>query len=237
MLQTHARLLEIFRNQNIKLVCVDADDTLWYDSRYFRRVENLLASLCEDVGIQPTELRQRLDQQRKNFSPGEHGFAMSVREFVKALEWNDDKIAVIEIELERFLSHGVELLVGAEETMRLLDLYRRVLLTKGKETEQQRKFLSSGLNQVFDQVVILNRKGAQELSDVLAQLGYTGEQTIIIGNSIQHDIIPAAANNASAIYLNHSENTHGRNGVLPTCAVEVHDWCQIEAAVIQSKHS
>jgi hypothetical protein len=58
---------------------------------------------------------------------------------------------------------------------------------------------------------------------------------VIIGNSIQHDIIPATANNAYAIYLNHSENTHGRNGVLPTCSVEVHEWWEINDAAMRSK--
>jgi putative hydrolase of the HAD superfamily len=170
MLEARARLLKIFADENIKLVCVDADDTLWYDSRYFRKVEQFVVSLCEDDAIQPDELHHLLEKQRRNFNPGERGFAMSVRELVKELKWAPDKIAMIEIELTRFLSHPVELLPGAAETMRLLNSYRRVLLTKGQEAEQQRKIVDSGLDELFDEVMILTKKESRSFQTHLLNL-------------------------------------------------------------------
>jgi len=172
-----------------------------------------------------------LDRERKNHSPGEHGFAASVCELVKSFSWSTDRVAKLEVELQKFLSHPVELLPRAKETLSLFQTYHRVLLTKGQEPEQRHKLAKSGLSEAFDRIVVLNKKGVKELTEVLSDVGFAGKHVLVIGNSIQHDIVPAIKNNAYAIYVNHPENTHGRNGMLPDDAVEVEEWEEIENAL------
>lgn len=230
-LETYQKLSVIFGNHHLKVICIDADDTLWHDSRYFREIENLLTDYCQAQGLERGKISGLLDEKRKNHHPGEAGFAAAAWELANTVELESTKLTELRVVLDKFLSHPVELLPRAKETLALLSKYQRVLLTKGKESEQQRKLNIADLTEMLDRVIILEKKGTTELAKVFEKLGNKGFEALVIGNSVKHDIIPAIENGASAIYINHSENVHGRNRLLPAQACEVEGWSEIEEAV------
>ena len=209
----------------LKVILVDADDTIWHDSRYFRIVETVLLTEVErEGGVRDVAIADLRDALKKH-GAGEQGFIQAVLE-VTATHCPRDRSAVASA-CEAFAQHPVEVLAGVSRTLEALHFLRRILLTKGIDAEQRRKLHASGLSNLFDEVVILEQKNTTALAGVLAQRGLAGSDVIAVGNSVRHDILPALANGARAVWLNHPENTFGRNEPLPEGACEVGDWATI----------
>lgn len=217
-------LVKLFKNPRLQLIVIDGDDTLWYDSRYYRGIEKLLVRGAKGVGVKSRDLFDLLSRTNKHHPAGEYGFAAAVRETTTALNMRPKHITDIWRELDLFLNHPIELLPGVRDGLPLLGKYRRVLLTKGREEEQRRKLAQSNLVRFFDEIHISEKKDTQLLRDIIGPLGFNGDEVLVIGNSIKHDIIPAIENGAAATWINHAENIHGRNGKLPPAAYEVKGW-------------
>lgn len=225
------KLAAIFQKPELRLIAIDADDTLWYDSRYFRLVENLLIDLCRHHGLDRRVVFEMLEETRRAYPAGENGFACAVKEVASKVSLRATEISQLQRGLDYFLTHPIEILPRVREALAMLNKFRKVVITKGHRKEQRKKLEVSGLLKFIDDVIILEKKGGPQLTNALRTHGAAGSDSLVIGNSLQHDILPAMEVGASTIWLNHKENFKGANAILSKETCEVEGWDEIEDGV------
>lgn len=183
----------------IKTIGLDADDTLWHNESVFHVTQARLRELLAPYG-EPEQAMARLyaveTRNLKLYGYGIKGFILSMIE--TAVEVSDGKApaSVIESILKigrDMLQHPVEPLPGVEPTLHKLrdSGYRLVLITKGDLLDQEQKLARSGLGDYFAAVEIVSDKTAATYRRIFAAELARGEETVMIGNSLRSDIIPA----------------------------------------------
>jgi FMN phosphatase YigB (HAD superfamily) len=120
---------------------------------------------------------------------------------------------------------------SVKDAMSLLASRNLILYTKGHPQEQMNKLRRSGLLSKFKEIIVVKKKTVETLRRELNERQLAIKKTIMIGNSIKHDIIPAVANQLVAIWFNHSQNERGNNANLPEDVIEVKEWTTIVQAV------
>jgi len=193
---------------NIKVIALDADDTLWVNETYYREAENKFIKLLSKY-----ETENKLDQElfkmeMKNlylYGYGVKSFMLSMIE--SALELSNYKIKptviqqIIEIGKE-MLEKPIELLEGVEETLRALKpKYKLILATKGDLLDQERKLEKSGLIKYFHHIEILSDKKPENYQKLLAHLDITPQEFLMVGNSLKSDVLPLLEIGAKAIHV------------------------------------
>ncbi len=184
----------------------DADDTLWQNERFFRLTQERFAALLRDHA-EPDHLMERLlEAERRNvghYGFGIKGFTLSMIE--TAIEVTGDKVpATVIRELiaagREMLRHPIELLPHARGAVEALaGRYRLLLITKGDLLDQERKLAQSGLGELFDGVEIVSDKTAP----VYDRIFDDPSRSVMVGNSLKSDILPALEAGAWAIYVPH----------------------------------
>lgn len=194
----------------ITTIAFDADDTLWQNEQFFRLTEQRFADLLRDYTDRP-DLKQRLiaavTRNLQFYGFGMKGFALSMVE--TALEVTDHRVPGTVI--AEILAAGRELLTYPIETLpcvdqalaSLADRFRLILITKGDIFDQERKLAASGLAGYFSAVEITAAKDKATYERIFARHTEGAENTVMIGNSLRSDILPALAAGASAIYVPH----------------------------------
>ncbi|MBK8057867.1 MAG: HAD family hydrolase [Gemmatimonadetes bacterium] len=215
-------LVAWFADSATTAVLVDADDTLWFDGRYFRILETRVRAAAVATGADDALVSSCMREALAKHGPGERGFALAMQQVTRLLCPNSDRI--VRHAIDEFESHPIELVPHVVQALSRLHFLRRVLLTKGIDTEQVSKLHRSGLQSSFDETLVLRRKNAGELASALHRLDLAPKQVIVIGNSLQHDIVPALTHGVRAVWMNHPENFFGRNGDASRVACEVEDW-------------
>ena len=86
-----------------------------------------------------------------------------------------------------------EPLPGVDEALSALtdQGYRLVLITKGDLLHQEQKLAASGMGELFTGVEIVSEKTADTYRRVFARHGPGPEQSVMAGNSVKSDILPA----------------------------------------------
>ncbi len=182
----------------LSTICFDADDTLWQNERFFRLTEERFLALLADHA-EPDHLADRLlDAERRNiehYGYGIKGFTLSMIETALQVTENrvpGEVIAELIAAGQDMLRHPIELLPGAEETVRALAAeYRILLITKGDLIDQERKLAQSGLGDLFDGVEIVSEKTAAVYRDIFSGRGVAPETAMMVGNSLKSDVNPA----------------------------------------------
>ncbi|MEM9436638.1 MAG: HAD family hydrolase [Pseudomonadota bacterium] len=189
----------------ITTLAFDADDTLWHNETYFQmtqaRVEELLAPFCA-----PEHLHEKLlATERRNigrYGYGVKGFTLSLIEV--AIEVSESRVpASVISEIiaggRDLLAHPVELLPGVADTLKAVaDGYALKLITKGDLLHQEEKLAASGLGDLFAEVHVVSEKDPAVYTRCLGQ---SAENTMMIGNSMRSDILPALAAGAWATHI------------------------------------
>lgn len=184
----------------IRLVCLDADDTLWHNETFFRltqrRFAELLAPYAGDV-----DLEERLAAtERRNLATygyGVKGFTLSMIE--TALEIGGERLpASVPAEIlaagRAMMHHPVELLEGVREALAALkEQARLVLVTKGDLFHQEAKLAASGVGDFFSGVEIVSEKTAETYARAFARHGAAPDHAVMAGNSMRSDVLPALA--------------------------------------------
>jgi putative hydrolase of the HAD superfamily len=194
----------------ITTVGFDADDTLWQNLSFYRLTEERFAYLLADHA-DPEQLGERLlAAERKNlkyYGFGIKGFTLSMVE--TALDVTNQRLPgniiaqILDIGRE-MLEHPVELLPGVVDTLEKLRGRRRlILITKGDLFDQERKIAGSGLAEFFDAVEIVSDKNTTTYERIFAQYGDGPRQSLMIGNSLKSDVVPALAAGAWGIFVPH----------------------------------
>jgi putative hydrolase of the HAD superfamily len=192
----------------IRLICLDADDTLWHNETYFKRTQAALAGLLADVAA-PEEVQRRLETiEHRNLAAygyGAKGFVLSMVE--AALELGGDALPAATVgrilELGReILAHPVEMLDGVADALdALAALGRLVLVTKGDLHHQEAKLAASGLGERFEGVEIVSDKSAATYRRIFGRYGVAPDEAVMAGNSMRSDVLPALEAGAWAAYV------------------------------------
>jgi putative hydrolase of the HAD superfamily len=194
--------------KHIRVIGLDADDTLWHNETIFERVhERYRASLSMyhdsatvDQTLLATELRN-LDL----YGYGVKGFMLSAIE--TAIELTSGKISAEEIRAlinlgREMLNHPVELLDGVAETIAsLASSYVLLVITKGDLLDQERKLTKSGLAAHFKGVEIVSEKNAATYASILRRHDVRPTEFLMVGNSLKSDILPVLEIGAAALHI------------------------------------
>ena len=137
----------------IDLICLDADDTLWHNMRFFAAAEDAFVAMLApfaEAGIARDRLAAVEVRNLPLYGYGAKSFTLSMIE--TALECGADARAIGDVlEAGRaLLAHPVELLDDIEDTLAALaERARLVLVTKGDLLHQEMKLAASGLGEMF----------------------------------------------------------------------------------------
>ncbi len=191
-------------------ICLDADDTLWHNERFFRMTQDRFAELLADHA-DSTHLSERLLaaewRNLGHYGFGIKGFVLSMIE--TALEVTDNRvpghvIAELIAAGQEMLQHPIELLPGAEDTVRsLAPDFRLLLITKGDLLDQERKLAQSGLGELFDGVEIVSEKSAPVYASIFGRHGIEPGRALMAGNSLKSDVLPVAEAGGWGVHIPH----------------------------------
>jgi len=194
----------------ITTIALDADDTLWQNEQYFRLTEQRFADLLRDYTDAP-DLNDRLiasvSRDLQHYGFGAKGYTLSMIE--TALQVTDHRVPGSVI--AEILAAGRELLSYPVQTLPYVDAaleqvhrtHRLILVTKGDLFDQERKLAASGLADYFAAIEIVSDKSPKTYARIFAQHTEGPEHTVMVGNSLRSDILPALAAGAFAIYVPH----------------------------------
>ena len=194
----------------ITTIALDADDTLWENEQFFRLTQQRFADLLRDYTDAPDLDARLIAATARNLSFygfGAKGFSLSMIE--TALEVTDHRVpgrVIAEI-----LAAGRELLNFPIETLPYVDQalselgqhYRLVLVTKGDLFDQERKLAASGLAEHFAAIEILSDKTEAAYRRVFERHTEGAAHTVMVGNSLKSDVLPALAAGSFAVYVPH----------------------------------
>lgn len=190
---------------SIKILGLDADDTLWQNEEFFRLTQDRFADMLGDY-MPPDPLHaQLLAAERRNigrYGYGIKGFMLSMIE--TAIDVSNAKVpaSVIHEILhmgQDMLNHPIHLLPGVAETLpRIAETYQLILITKGDLLHQEQKLAQSGLGDMFDDVQIVSEKSVETYRGIFGS--HVGNAAMV-GNSMKSDIVPALGAGAAAIHI------------------------------------
>lgn len=192
----------------IRLICLDADDTLWHNMRYFNAAEDVLVEMLRpfaDAGKTRGALVACEVGNLALYGYGAKGFTLSMVE--TAVQICGDRLtAAMVAEIlkagQDLLAHPVELLDGVAETLDLLaGLAPLVLVTKGDLLHQEIKLAASGLGERFAGVDIVSDKTAGTFRRLFERHGVQPGEAIMAGDSLRSDVLPALEAGAWAAFI------------------------------------
>lgn len=231
----------------IDLICIDADDTLWHNMRFFHQTQDALVRMLEpfaDAGIARSSLEDCEIRNLKLYGYGAKAFTLSMIETALELGGDDVPASVIRdiLEAGRALhAHPVELFDGTEETLTALaERARLVLVTKGDLFHQEAKMAASGLGELFTGIEIVSDKRPATFAGIFHRYGAEPGRALMAGDSMRSDILPALEAGAWAAYIpqplgwSHEQrpapDDHPRFVELPSLAALVNWLDRAEAA-------
>lgn len=196
------------KQDKIKVIGFDADDTLWVNETYFREAEHEFAKL-----LSAYETENKIDQELflmeirnlEFYGYGIKGFVLSMIE--SAIDLSNGKISNATISKildlgKEMLAKPVELIDDVELVLSsLVDDYRLILLTKGDLLDQERKMEKSGLSRFFHHIEVLSDKKEENYKNLLDHLEIKVDEFIMVGNSLKSDVLPLINIGAQAIHI------------------------------------
>lgn len=188
----------------------DADDTLWHSERVFRLTEARFAELLSDHVDSEGLSRRLLETEKRNldfYGFGRKGFVLSMIE--TAIDVTDGKVptSILKglIDLGRDMAaHPIEILPDVRETLEQVSVrYRILLITKGDLLDQEQKLARSGLGDLFQAVEIVSDKSPATYRRIFARHGDGPERSMMVGNSLKSDVVPAIEAGGWGIFIPH----------------------------------
>jgi putative hydrolase of the HAD superfamily len=181
----------------IRLICLDADDTLWHNETFFRRTFAAFAELMAPFAP-AADVQRHLDAtEHRNlqaYGYGAKGFILSMLETASDLAGDDLPGGTVRAVLalgRDMLAHPIEMLPGVREALPALSaLAPLVLVTKGDLHHQEAKLAASGLGDHFSGVEIVSDKCAATYRRVFVSHGVEPGEALMAGNSMRSDVLP-----------------------------------------------
>ncbi|MET0371185.1 MAG: HAD family hydrolase [Sphingobium sp.] len=192
----------------IKLICLDADDTLWHNMRHFNATEEALVAMLApfaEAHVARDALNACEGRNLKLYGYGAKGFTLSMIEAATELAGDAvDRQMIVDILAagRDLLAHPVDLFDGVEQTLEALrDRGQLVLVTKGDLLHQESKLAASGLGDLFSGIEIVSDKNADTFRRIFAQYDVAPHEAVMAGDSMRSDIRPALEAGAWAAFI------------------------------------
>ena len=191
-----------------KVICFDADDTLWHNEEYYQEAEQRFCELLSDYGAKQDLFSALFAQEMQNMDLlgyGSKAFTISMIE--AALKLTQDQLPISL--LKQLIALGKEniappmVLFPQAETclQQLRPHFRLALATKGDLRDQERKLERSGLAHYFEDVFIVSEKDTKAYQKIIHRLGISTAEFMMVGNSFKSDILPVLAIGGRAVYI------------------------------------
>jgi len=191
-----------------KVICFDADDTLWRNEEYYRAAEQTFCDLLTMYAPPTLSKKVLYDTEIRNLDLlgyGSKAFTISMVE--AALEITQDRLPtsilkdLIALGKEN-IAPPMELLPQVIETLEVLaPHYRLALATKGDLRDQERKLHRSGLRPYFNHISIVSEKNRYCYQKILDECSLSPLEFMMVGNSFKSDILPVLELGAQAVYI------------------------------------
>ncbi len=194
----------------------DADDTLWENNVYFERAFADFVVHLNHEHLSTAEIQAVMDElqlaNRAAHGYGARSFARSLRDTFQRINGSPDddpELDTVERMGLRILDQNFEIMPGVTDTIDALRPHHDlVMVTKGHHDEQKAKVERSGIEGLFDAVVIVDEKDEHVYRSLVDSLDLVPRQTWMIGNSPRSDINPALRAGINAIYIPHPRTWH-----------------------------
>jgi putative hydrolase of the HAD superfamily len=192
----------------LDLIFLDADDTLWHNMRHFEEAHAAFVAILRpfaDAHVARETLDACEGRNLNLYGYGAKGFTLSMIE--TAIELGGDTLpARVIAELltagRRLLAHPVDLLHDIEATLDALAARAQlVLVTKGDLLHQEAKLAASGLGDRFAGIEIVSGKTEATFTRLFARYGVAPHRTVMAGDSMRSDVLPALAAGAWAAFV------------------------------------
>jgi len=199
-------------NSSLRLLAIDADDTLWDCQSHFNAVEDRYLELLKPYGDRDFLYEEFFATEKANMASlgfGSKAFTISLVENALRVSGGNistSKIAEIIALGKSLMNMPTTPLPYVEETLKKLNRrndrqFKMVVFTKGELIEQENKLRRSGLMQYFDDIIIVSDKNDDAYRRLITQYDATPETTVVVGNSFKSDIAPAIRQVATAMYI------------------------------------
>lgn len=199
-------------NSSLRLLAIDADDTLWDCQSHFNAVEDRYLELLKPYGDRDFLYEEFFATEKANMASlgfGSKAFTISLVENALRVSGGNistSKIAEIIALGKSLMNMPTTPLPYVEETLKKLNRrndrqFKMVVFTKGELIEQENKLRRSGLMQYFDDIMIVSDKNDDAYRRLITQYDATPETTVVVGNSFKSDIAPAIRQGATAMYI------------------------------------
>jgi putative hydrolase of the HAD superfamily len=192
----------------IQLICLDADDTLWHNMRFFAEAEAAFDAMLAPfaaAGVAREVLAATEVRNLALYGYGAKSFTLSMVESACALAGERLDAGTVRAILEagrRLLAHPVELLDGIADTVAALaERAPLALVTKGDLLHQEAKLAASGLGDRFAAVEIVSDKTPDTFRRLFARHGVRPDACVMAGDSMRSDVLPALAAGAWAAFV------------------------------------
>lgn len=208
LLCLHLYYCDFMNVNNIKVIGLDADDTLWVNETFFRENESEFCDLLKEFGSQNEILDKLLTVEISNlelYGYGIKAFVLSMLETAIEISQgtvSNDTIRKIMLMGKKQLDMPVELLPNVESTLSWLQSkYKLVLVTKGDLLDQERKLNRSGLASYFHHIEIISDKKESDYQKIINHLDIRPEEFMMVGNSLKSDVLPPLAIGCFAVHI------------------------------------
>lgn len=195
-------------NNDITTIAFDADDTLWINEPYFQETEKEFCALLKDYLPQQLVSKELFATEMQNlhlYGYGVKGFMLCMIETIIRVSNRKASLELINKTIElghELLQKPIELLDGVAHTLGSLQgKYRLVIATKGDLLDQERKLKKSGLQSYFHHIEIMSDKKVSDYEKLLKHLDCRPENFLMLGNSIQSDILPVLEMGGTAAHI------------------------------------
>ncbi|MBQ2102492.1 MAG: HAD hydrolase-like protein [Bacteroidales bacterium] len=189
----------------IRLVAVDADDTLWDCQSYFTAAEQVFKETLLPYGPPEETFAQLTRRELANMDSlgfGGKAFTLSLVETAISYGASTGEIHTILQAGRAVIDLPATPLDGVVETLEALrGRYRLILYTKGDLQEQTAKIRRSGLAPLFDDVLIVAHKDESSYRRLCGANGCPPEAFLMVGNSFRSDIDPVLRIGGSGIHI------------------------------------
>lgn len=220
--------------KNLTTIAFDADDTLWENQKIYDRTQAHMMDLLKDYVDYDAASGQLLETEKKNlrfYGYGAKGFALSMIETALDITNDDVDPAVIRkiINLvHEMYDHPIDPLPHVRETLEAVgNDHRLIVITKGDLFDQERKVAQSGLGEYFDAVEIVSEKHKDIYDRIFKEQGGSPETSMMVGNSLKSDILPALDVGSWGIYVPHTTTWAMERAEEPESAERYHKLSSI----------
>jgi len=189
---------------------IDADDTLWENEAWFYKIQDRFFEMMSSWSDTQDTNAALLENEKASIPQYGYGVTSFVRSMIlTAIQISNGEIETKQISQivswgDELIEAPVDLLPGVEETLsELSNNHRLLLITKGDVIHQRAKVENSGLSDFFWNIEVVGEKDAAVYEMLLNRYGISPEMFVMIGNSVNSDVLPVLNIGARAIHVPH----------------------------------